>query len=71
MDGTLAGRMASYPAACNLRAKTGTLNGASCLSGYVQTRDGEMLAFSMMMQHYITSDNDYQQMQDKIGASLS
>jgi serine-type D-Ala-D-Ala carboxypeptidase/endopeptidase (penicillin-binding protein 4) len=71
MDGTLADRMSSYPVACNLRAKTGTLNGVSCLSGYVQTRDGEMLAFAMMMQNFIASSYDYRQAQDRIGAMLA
>jgi serine-type D-Ala-D-Ala carboxypeptidase/endopeptidase (penicillin-binding protein 4) len=71
IDGTLADRMNSYPAYGNLRAKTGTLNGVSCLSGYVQTIDGEMLAFSMMMQHFVTSASAYRSMQDKIGGILA
>ena len=71
VDGTLTNRMRSFPAAGNLRAKTGTLNGASCLSGYVQTRDGEMLAFSFMMQNYITTASDYRLAQDKIGQLLA
>jgi D-alanyl-D-alanine carboxypeptidase len=71
VDGLLARRMTTYPAACNLRAKTGTLNGVSCLSGYVLTRDGEMLVFSMMMQNFITSVTNYHQVQDRIGALLA
>jgi D-alanyl-D-alanine carboxypeptidase len=71
VDGTLANRMMSTPVACNLRAKTGTLNGASCLSGYVQTRDGEMLVFSMMMQNFITATSDYRLAQDRIGLLLA
>jgi serine-type D-Ala-D-Ala carboxypeptidase/endopeptidase (penicillin-binding protein 4) len=71
VDGTLANRMTTYPAACNVRAKTGTLNGVSCLSGYVQTQDGEMLAFSMMMQNFNTSVTDYRQMQDRICSLLA
>ena len=70
-DGTLANRMNNYPVAGNLRAKTGTLNGVSCLSGYVQTRDGEMLAFAMMMQNFISSASDYRQAQDRIGTLLA
>jgi len=71
VDGTLAQRMTTYPAACNLRAKTGNLNGVSCLSGYVQTHDGEMLVFSMMMQNFITPAANYHQAQDRIGALLA
>jgi PBP4 family serine-type D-alanyl-D-alanine carboxypeptidase len=70
VDGTLARRMTTYPAACNLHAKTGNLNGVSCLSGYVLTRDGEMLVFSMMMQNFITPAVNYHQVQDRIGAIL-
>ena len=71
VDGTLADRMSNCLAANNLHAKTGTLIGVSCLSGYVQTRDGEMLAFSMMMQNFITSASDYRKSQDKIGSLLA
>lgn len=71
VDGTLARRMTTYPAACNLRAKTGNLNGVSCLSGYVLTRDGEMLVFSMMMQNFITPSANYHQVQDRIGTLLA
>ncbi len=66
VDGTLSKRMVTYPTAGNLRAKTGTLNGVSCLSGYVQTRDGEMLAFSIMMQNFLTPIAEYRMIQDRI-----
>jgi D-alanyl-D-alanine carboxypeptidase len=71
IDGTISDRMSNYPASGNLRAKTGTLNGVSCLSGYVQTRDGEMLAFAMIMQNFISSTSDYCQAQDRIGSLLA
>jgi serine-type D-Ala-D-Ala carboxypeptidase/endopeptidase (penicillin-binding protein 4) len=71
VDGTLENRMNNTPAANNVHAKTGTLNGVSCLSGYVHTRDGEMLAFSIMMQNFISSSFDYRLAQDKIGAILA
>jgi D-alanyl-D-alanine carboxypeptidase/D-alanyl-D-alanine-endopeptidase (penicillin-binding protein 4) len=51
VDGTLRRRMDSSAAAGNARAKTGTLAYVRCLSGYVKTRDGEMLAFSLMLNH--------------------
>lgn len=43
------GRMYRTPAAGNLRAKTGTIEGVSALSGVVQTQDGERLAFSILV----------------------
>jgi serine-type D-Ala-D-Ala carboxypeptidase/endopeptidase (penicillin-binding protein 4) len=45
-EGTLDGRLTGVP----VRAKTGTLfvRPASCLSGYVRTRDGTMLAFAIL-----------------------
>ena len=48
LDGTLAGRMKDSPAEGNVRAKTGTMSNVRTLAGYVRTRDGEALAFSIM-----------------------
>jgi len=71
VDGLLANRMKNTPAQNNLHAKTGTLGGVSSLSGYVSTADGEMLAFSMMMQNYIGSGEAYRKAQDAIGALMA
>ena len=49
VSGTLYNRMTSGPAYRNALAKTGTLNGASALSGYVTTRNGHHLVFSILM----------------------
>ena len=48
VDGTLRGRMHNTPADSNMCGKTGTLRSVSSLSGYVTTRDGELLAFSVI-----------------------
>jgi D-alanyl-D-alanine carboxypeptidase/D-alanyl-D-alanine-endopeptidase (penicillin-binding protein 4) len=71
VDGTLRNRMKKTPAEGNLRAKTGTINGVSSLSGYVQTLDGETLVFSMTMQNFMYPTRLYQRAQDKIGALLA
>jgi serine-type D-Ala-D-Ala carboxypeptidase/endopeptidase (penicillin-binding protein 4) len=49
VTGTLEKRMLSGPAHRNALAKTGTLDGASALSGYVTARNGHRLAFSILM----------------------
>jgi D-alanyl-D-alanine carboxypeptidase/D-alanyl-D-alanine-endopeptidase (penicillin-binding protein 4) len=71
VDGSLSNRMKGTPAQGNLRAKTGTLSGVSALSGYVHTADGELLAFSIMMQNFPTASRPYRQVQDAIGVLLS
>lgn len=48
VDGTLSSRMKSGNANGNVRAKTGTVEGCSCLCGYVTASNGHHLAFSIM-----------------------
>jgi hypothetical protein len=43
------GRMYNTGAAGNLRAKTGTIEGVSALTGMVRSRTGERLAFSLLV----------------------
>jgi D-alanyl-D-alanine carboxypeptidase/D-alanyl-D-alanine-endopeptidase (penicillin-binding protein 4) len=49
VSGTLEDRMKTGPAHRNALAKTGTLEGASALSGFVTARNGRHLAFSILM----------------------
>ena len=51
-DGTARYRLDGTPAAGILRAKTGTLENVSAFSGYVATADGEVLAFSILVNDY-------------------
>ncbi|MBC7808031.1 MAG: D-alanyl-D-alanine carboxypeptidase/D-alanyl-D-alanine-endopeptidase [Akkermansiaceae bacterium] len=69
IDGTLRGRFKNTPLAGNVRAKTGTLFGASSLSGYVTAKGGERFAFSILMNHAATAA-DARQAQDAIVAAL-
>ncbi len=71
VDGTIKSRMRRTTAEGNLRAKTGTLSSVTALSGYVQTADGEWLAFSVMMMNYTNPTKSYRQVQDRIGIFLS
>ena len=52
IDGTLRRRMRGTLAEENARAKTGYISNARTLSGYVTTRDGERLAFSLMANNF-------------------
>jgi D-alanyl-D-alanine carboxypeptidase/D-alanyl-D-alanine-endopeptidase (penicillin-binding protein 4) len=49
VNGTLFDRMRSGPAHHRCRAKTGTLNGVSALSGYCRSHGGHLIAFSILM----------------------
>ncbi len=70
VDGTLRGRMKGTPAEGVLHAKTGTISAVSTLSGYTTTADGEELAFSMMMQHFLGGSRAIHSIQDRIGVEL-
>ena len=69
--GSLSGRMRGTTAENNLRGKTGTLRGASAFSGYVRAADGNLLAFSIIMQNFHGNLRSYRQVQDRIGVFLS
>jgi D-alanyl-D-alanine carboxypeptidase/D-alanyl-D-alanine-endopeptidase (penicillin-binding protein 4) len=51
-DGTISNRMRNTAAENNVHAKTGYLKNVRALSGYVTTRDGEELVFSMICNNF-------------------
>jgi D-alanyl-D-alanine carboxypeptidase/D-alanyl-D-alanine-endopeptidase (penicillin-binding protein 4) len=69
VGGTLRNRMRNTPAANNVHAKTGTLTGASALSGYVTDADGERLVFSIIFNNYLSGAPT--DLQDKIAIVLA
>ena len=52
IDGSLSTRMKGTPAENNVRAKTGTMSNIRTLAGYVTTRDGEHLAFVVLINNF-------------------
>lgn len=64
------GRMYRTAAAGNLRAKTGTIRGVSALSGMVRSRDGERLAFSLIV-NGSPSQSRAKRLENQIGARLA
>lgn len=66
VDGTLENRMLKTSVNKNVHAKTGTLTGVSCLSGYVTAKNNQTLAFSIMMQNFVGSSKSARDLQDKI-----
>ncbi|MFI2209869.1 D-alanyl-D-alanine carboxypeptidase/D-alanyl-D-alanine-endopeptidase [Streptomyces sp. NPDC020141] len=55
VGGTLRTRMCGTPAALNTRAKTGSLTGASALSGYVKDAGGRELVYAIVLNNYLAS----------------
>ena len=70
-SGTLADRMRDTPAQGDLHAKTGTLEVASCLSGYVTAANGHLLAFSVLINSDSLDLAAAWQAQDAIGVALA
>ena len=71
VDGTLSGRMRNTPAAGNVRAKTGTMSNIRSMAGYARTRDGEALAFVVMVNNFEGPGAAANQALDAIAVSLA
>ena len=66
IDGTLSNRFKNSPVKGHLFAKTGTLSGVSNLSGYLDTVNGNKLAFSILIQNFVGSASMAREFQEKI-----
>lgn len=71
VDGTLRRRMKETAAEGNARAKTGYVSRVSTLSGFVTTKAGEPLVFSIMMNNHLCRNTEAKAVQDKIIAALA
>lgn len=70
-DGTLRNRMKGTSAFGRLRAKTGTIDGVSTLVGMVQSRGGELLAFSVLMNDNTKTPGAMKPWQNYFGQALA
>jgi D-alanyl-D-alanine carboxypeptidase/D-alanyl-D-alanine-endopeptidase (penicillin-binding protein 4) len=71
VDGSIDGRMKGTPAQGNVHAKTGTVDKARSLSGYVTTADGRLLLFSMLCNNFTVPNRAVEDMQDAILVRLA
>jgi D-alanyl-D-alanine carboxypeptidase/D-alanyl-D-alanine-endopeptidase (penicillin-binding protein 4) len=71
VDGTIGERMRGTVAAGNVRAKTGFVDRARSLSGYVTTADGVPLVFSFLCNNWTTSVHEVERVQDEIAVHLA
>lgn len=61
-EGTLGNRFDGL----DVKAKTGSLDSVSCLSGFVWLSNGEPVVFSIMMNHYTAATSQARKLQDSI-----
>lgn len=71
VDGTLRNRMRGTPAAGNAHAKTGTVDKARSLSGYVTSADGRLLLFSLLSNNFTVPTREVERVQDLIVVLLA
>lgn len=71
VDGTLKNRLKGTPAENNLHGKTGSMTGVNSLSGYVTTKGGKKLVFSILVNGYAESSKIMTELQDQIATTLA
>ncbi|HEY2930938.1 MAG TPA: D-alanyl-D-alanine carboxypeptidase/D-alanyl-D-alanine-endopeptidase [Acidobacteriota bacterium] len=65
-DGSIKARLKGTAAENNVHAKTGSIGNVRSLSGYVRTRDGELVAFSMIANNFTQSSRLADYVQDSV-----
>jgi molybdopterin biosynthesis enzyme len=71
VDGSIANRMRGTAAAGNVHAKTGFVDKARSLSGYVTTANGRVLLFSFLCNNWTTTSREVDQVADAIAVRLA
>ena len=66
VDGNVKHRMLKVESSSKARVKTGTLNFVSALSGFFESKDGELFAFSILMNDLKCSNGRVKKIQDQI-----
>ena len=66
VDGNVKNRMRKVASSSKARVKTGTLNFVSALSGFFQSKEGELFAFSILMNDLKCSNRRAKKIQDQI-----
>jgi serine-type D-Ala-D-Ala carboxypeptidase/endopeptidase (penicillin-binding protein 4) len=66
VGGTLRKRLTEESFKGKIKAKTGTIDGASTLSGYVTTKGGEKLIFSIMINNHLSESEAIKAIEDEI-----
>ena len=71
VDGSLQTRMKGTAAEGNVRAKTGTMSNVRSLAGYMTTRDGERLAFAIIVNNFEGTGAQANQAIDAVAVRLA
>lgn len=71
VDGTLKNRMKGTTAEGVVKAKTGYVSCVSVISGYVQTKSGEPVVFSIMMNNHQCTNKEAMAIQDRMVVAIT
>ncbi|HYW33130.1 MAG TPA: D-alanyl-D-alanine carboxypeptidase/D-alanyl-D-alanine-endopeptidase [Gemmatimonas sp.] len=71
VDGTLRNRMRGTPAAGNAQAKTGTVDKARSLSGYVRSADGRLVMYALLCNNFVVPTREVERVQDLLVVAIA